>query len=386
MNIAIVTDVALLAISAMIALSLAIAWIDFGRPVHALTWSAGFTVLAVLWAVALGFKLGAVRLGDGGAALVVAASAMAVALNTVGFRQRALKPPRAVPLVASALLPTLATASLARWVSAPVAIAPLHLYDAVMLSFAAATLVGRRRSERRAQRAAFAGLLTASAISGTLFLVKLLALLLPAWAALGALGSSLVVLLPAAITGIGLFTIFLLTADLADKTRRLAATDMLTGLLNRRGFEGAAQALLGFYARKGRSATLVLIDIDRFKDVNDSFGHFVGDEVLVGFARVLAARVGRRDLLCRLGGEEFALLMADTDASAATYAAEKMRAAIRAAVLGLPDRRVLTASMGVAEMTAGSVALPMLLARADAALYAAKAAGRDRVIVAPPSS
>lgn len=383
MSPATILDSSLLAISIMMVLILAVAWFDFDRPRHALTWAIGFALLAALWAIELGVHFGG--LPERPSRIAVAAfGAMASAVNTIGFRQRANRPPCFALFLPSALLPAIAALALNGRAPGIVVLAPLDLFDAVMLAIAATTLVGRRKSERAAQHTAYAGLVTLALLSLGLFVSRAFAIARElAWT-----GMAILPLLPAAITGIGLFTIFLLAADLADQTRRLAATDMLSGLLNRRGFDGAVEALLESARTNARRVALVLIDIDRFKSVNDSFGHQAGDRVIARFARLLAEQTGRRDLLARFGGEEFALLMVDADIAAAAGAAERLRAAIAAADFDLPDARRITASFGLAEMTPGAMELGDLLARADAALYQAKAAGRDRVIVfeAPPLS
>lgn len=171
--------------------------------------------------------------------------------------------------------------------------------------------------------------------------------------------------------------------------RQEVAHDALTGLANRRYFAWRLRSALRSWMRGGASFSLVLIDIDRFKQVNDSLGHRAGDLVL----KVLAARLrdGFRDvdLVARIGGEEFGVILPGLDAANAYQVAERVRSAIAAQPFsssrGAEDKLVaITVSMGVADARVGSRAHALMDA-ADRALYAAKQAGRNRVLVAEPS-
>jgi diguanylate cyclase (GGDEF)-like protein len=244
-------------------------------------------------------------------------------------------------------------------------------------------LTGRRKGERVAARAAQAGL-------GLLSLINL-SFLTGMIAALGGLplfdvyrlGAFILLLMPGIITGIGLFTIILLAADLADQARRLAVTDMLTGLLNRRGFEEAGRALVASAWRHERAVAVVVIDVDHFKAVNDRFGHPVGDRVLRQICATIAGGIDRRDIFARIGGEEFALILADADLAAAECAAEVLRASVADMTIDSGGPHRVTASFGVAELRLGDDDLADVVRRADEALYRAKEAGRNRVVAAP---
>jgi len=160
-----------------------------------------------------------------------------------------------------------------------------------------------------------------------------------------------------------------------------ATTDPLTGLANHRTFHERLRAEAARSRRSGTPLSLVLLDIDHFKRVNDNFGHQRGDEVLRVVAAVLAEDGRASDLTARLGGEEFALLLADTDADGALAVAERLRAELEA--VDIPGPRRVTASFGVAAL--GADADPDELVRAaDRALYAAKAGGRNRCVVHGP--
>lgn len=160
----------------------------------------------------------------------------------------------------------------------------------------------------------------------------------------------------------------------------LARTDALTGLANRRAFDEAAEQEVQRALRYNTPLALVLTDIDRFKAINDRFGHHVGDQVLQHFARILSDSVRNIDLVGRWGGEEFAILMPGTDLEEAARAAERMRLAVQTAMPPLNDRECLyTASFGVAAFRADAPTIASLLGRADTALYRAKDLGRNRV-------
>lgn len=167
-----------------------------------------------------------------------------------------------------------------------------------------------------------------------------------------------------------------------DEAER-ALTDQLTGLPNRRAFEADFARFVAETDRYGGGSALVLADVDHFKLVNDTHGHEVGDQVLQAIAQVLLAQRRTTDRVARLGGEELALLLPQTDAVGAAEVAERCRRAIEAAVIRTPAGSVrVTASFGVAVYRARSQASDRLFERADRALYAAKHGGRNRVEVA----
>ncbi len=172
------------------------------------------------------------------------------------------------------------------------------------------------------------------------------------------------------------------TVALQEANRQLAEmsrTDALTGLPNRRGFLEACAAELERSRRSGRPFAIVLADVDRFKRVNDTLGHAAGDAALSGIARGIRDALRAQDLVARWGGEEFILLLPETDAAGATQVAEMVRAAIAASPFELAGSTLLlTASFGVAEHR-DPTRLEPTIAAADRALYRAKESGRNRV-------
>jgi len=165
------------------------------------------------------------------------------------------------------------------------------------------------------------------------------------------------------------------------KFQKLARRDGLTGIFNRQHFLESAQDVLRYCAKDSREASVLALDLDHFKSVNDMHGHAAGDAVLRRVVAACQARLRSIDIFGRLGGEEFAILLPDCAEEVALLRAEEMRAAI-AGLHGRADAAagiVATASFGVASTQACGYNLPTLLAHADSALYAAKRAGRNRV-------
>ncbi|MBS3942404.1 MAG: diguanylate cyclase [Actinobacteria bacterium] len=177
-------------------------------------------------------------------------------------------------------------------------------------------------------------------------------------------------------------------ARLQAELRALATTDGLTGLPNHRFLQqrlGEEVARVERAAADGerRPLSVALFDLDFFKKVNDTYGHPTGDAVLVAVARAADGLLRTSDVVCRYGGEEFALVFVDADADRAVHACERLREAIRALRITSEDGRdlgTLTASFGVATTIGPGLDRPGLIAAADEALYAAKHAGRDRVM------
>ena len=160
--------------------------------------------------------------------------------------------------------------------------------------------------------------------------------------------------------------------------QRQASTDPLTRLLNRRGFESQAALALALARRSGRPLSALSLDIDFFKRINDSFGHGVGDLVLQRVAQALTQRTRQADLIARFGGEEFVLLLPDTDGDSAMHLAETLRQSI--AALDIPPVGTVHISVGVSSLRSKDAGdIDAMLQRSDEALYQAKQNGRNRV-------
>ncbi|MYL81849.1 diguanylate cyclase [Desulfovibrio aerotolerans] len=168
---------------------------------------------------------------------------------------------------------------------------------------------------------------------------------------------------------------------LEDELVRRAASDALTGLANRRGFFENAVRAQAVAVRSKAPLGMIMVDVDHFKNVNDTYGHDVGDTVLRAVAGRLRDGVRLSDMVGRVGGEEFAVLCPGTDLAGGEELAERLRRALEVLCIEAGDRRIrVTASFGVAVFIDGLDAEPAAcLARADKALYAAKRSGRNRV-------
>ena len=171
----------------------------------------------------------------------------------------------------------------------------------------------------------------------------------------------------------------------ASDLATLAAVDWLTGLYNRRHFEALAQAEFARSRRYMRPLSVIMMDIDHFKQINDRYGHAIGDRVLQALARVCLAAKRDADVAARVGGEEFALLLPETTDAAAKQFAERLRQLVRdcAPVIG-GEKLPITVSIGIASATATTSGVQPLLNSADQALYEAKRTGRDRVVLWRP--
>jgi len=169
---------------------------------------------------------------------------------------------------------------------------------------------------------------------------------------------------------------------LEHELRLLATTDALTGLNNRRAFLDKAEALLEHCRRYSHACGALMIDIDHFKTVNDRHGHQVGDEALRATGQAIQSVLRDADVVGRLGGEEFAVLLPNAHLQGTLDTSERIREAIAAITLPLPDGKTLhlTASLGVASFQPPAQTLTQLLAQADQALYRAKVQGRNRAV------
>lgn len=157
--------------------------------------------------------------------------------------------------------------------------------------------------------------------------------------------------------------------------RQASLSDPLTGVGNRRAFIERGEALLEACRSSGRSATLLLCDLDHFKRLNDTFGHHAGDQALIGFCEVMKLRMRREDVFGRIGGEEFACLLSDAGPAVGQAVAERIR--IEFAELPFTQAGLLSVSIGVSTSARVGYDLDRLLSDADQALYQAKDSGRN---------
>ncbi|MDZ5700055.1 GGDEF domain-containing protein [Chelativorans sp. M5D2P16] len=177
----------------------------------------------------------------------------------------------------------------------------------------------------------------------------------------------------------GLSILGVLVVDIVTKLRHERDLDPLTGVLNRRGLERRVGRLWGM-GHAGQSGVVAVCDIDKFKAVNDMFGHGFGDTVLKRFAAVIRDNTRRHDIVARFGGEEFVLILKDMEEDQAFALTERVRTAIENTSFGASvGRKSITCSFGLARIRPGEP-FGITLSRADKALYAAKSAGRNRTL------
>ncbi len=176
------------------------------------------------------------------------------------------------------------------------------------------------------------------------------------------------------------FIVLLMVKDNdVDVYRNAASTDPLTGLLNRRSFLESALNLCARQADRGEPVTILMLDLDHFKSINDRFGHAIGDEVLRVFANVARSSMRGSDLIGRLGGEEFAVIVAEP-MQFAERIAERLRAGFESAGITIANHTIgATVSIGAATSYEPVTDIALLIARADSALYRAKNDGRNRL-------
>lgn len=171
--------------------------------------------------------------------------------------------------------------------------------------------------------------------------------------------------------------------DSVQTSMEMAVTDALTGLYNRRYMESHVGTLVERSAARGKSLSVLLLDIDYFKAINDTYGHDGGDDVLRDFSDRLRACIRGIDLACRYGGEEFVVVMPDTDIGVATMVAERIRRRVAGDLFAIQNsgkQIEVTISIGIAARSTPEDTAAMILKRADEALYRAKRDGRNRVV------
>jgi diguanylate cyclase (GGDEF)-like protein/PAS domain S-box-containing protein len=166
-----------------------------------------------------------------------------------------------------------------------------------------------------------------------------------------------------------------------DQLTELSRIDGLTGVYSRRHFWDKSEAVIDVMRRYQRPASMMMLDLDLFKNINDTYGHHVGDLALIAFIKACRQEIRESDVLGRLGGEEFALMLPETPIQNAQVLAERIRAATAAIEIPAGSHRVsFTVSIGVVELNAGDQSLDCVMDRADRAMYQAKQRGRNQVI------
>ena len=365
--------------SAMLALIFYLAWRTGGRQPHPLSWSITFALATVQWI----FNLMHDRFPSPEFhwILVNTIGLLAISFAVLGHCQRVARP------VAPHLLWGLPSAALLviTWftvvqphVGIRMAVGPI--YSSLALLFCAWCILSADSKRTVAEWGAAA---TLGFFAVTQFAAGTVALLQGPTVNQAYLDAYLMinfVAMPAAFTGMGMFVVFMLASDLSNELKEQAVRDGLTGLLNRRGFGESAGLAYASARRSDRPISVIMTDIDRFKSINDEFGHTVGDQALIHFAKLLRNDRRAEDILARVGGEEFALVLPGTSLETGIRIAEQLCKRLEHSALHT-DKGVLqmTASFGVAALSTRDTCLSDVVVRADTALYRSKKGGRNRV-------
>jgi len=187
-------------------------------------------------------------------------------------------------------------------------------------------------------------------------------------------------MLPSGYMAMGMFVVFMLASDLSEQMKEIAIRDQLTGILNRHGLTERSAAAFSSFQRKDLPVSVIMIDIDKFKFINDEHGHAIGDAALVHFAGLLNDDRRADDILARVGGEEFALVLPGYDLMSTMRIADELCVRVEATPLHLGRIKLkMTASFGVAALSRKDESLLDAIDRADRALYRSKHSGRNQV-------
>ena len=365
--------------SAALSIVFFLAWSNFGRQPHALTWSMAFVAGTLNWGTTL--NAGSFPTVE---SYLLIENAFAVAMITLGLRGHCQR--TQCKLLPNNLFPYAALLYVAiAWfvVAHPhhgIRLGLIPAYASLTLFLTSYIIVSYRDRTRPSEwaTAIFCGLFaTAQALS--------------AWIAFmegptrdDALHSVYMhftfLTLPSGYMAMAMFIILMMASDISAKMKRLAVHDQLTGLLNRRGFEEYGEKAFAAAQRSGLPLSVIMTDIDRFKYINDKYGHAAGDTALAHFAELVSENRRKADVVARVGGEEFALLLPGTELRDALALADLLckkvgSTPMELTSIGLP----MTSSFGVATISLKDTSLDDMVRRADRALYRSKRAGRNQV-------
>jgi len=365
--------------SAALSVIFLLAWRNLGRKSYALTWACAFAAATLQWTLYLTsswFSNPSVHW-----LLISLLAIMTMMLNLRGHCERTgigLLPTNLWPYAGALFFVIVWTTTVDPHVGLSTMLVPAAA--AVSLLLSAWVIVRHRERTRPAEWAA--------AISLILFA---LSQLLAAGIAL-AQGTGIeagyqnlfmhynFITLPTGYLATSMFVVFMVASDLSEEMKEIAVRDQLTGLYNRRGLaEHGAQAYAAVN-RSGLPISIVMTDIDRFKYINDRFGHAAGDDALCHIAELLRRDRRDDDVLARVGGEEFVVVLPGADMASAIEIADKLRRRIESSSLEADGNELsMTSSFGVATQTDRDTCLTDVIIRADRALYRSKRAGRNQV-------
>lgn len=372
------------ATSTMLSIIFFIAWSDFGRARHALIWSATFAFASVQWAINVIHVSSIDPLPLFELLYWPLANALSIITATMalyGYRQRSNLKDGLFLLVGCGIM----IEAILIWVTyiqphSGLKTVLIPGYSTILLLLMAKTVIQHRKTPKRSEWSVaaiiciFALTQFSAATAGLMQGASPDEYFRSIYHTINFIG------MPACLTGMGMFTILIIASDMSEVLEHEAATDELTGLMNRRGFIARAMQAVSQSRRYNSELTVLVFDIDHFKKINDTYGHRVGDEALRGFADIVRMTMRLEDISCRLGGEEFVLTLPNTSLNKALQTANRLREKISQAIMPANGHNIsLTASFGVTMLKPEDNSIEDTIDRADEALYRAKAGGRDRV-------
>ena len=369
----------LMVISAVLSLTFFMAWKNFGREKHALTWAAAFLAGMLQWGCTVN-----VDLFPSLESYLLTETALSIAMITLGLRGHCQRT-RCRDLPSNLWPYSVAVYSIIAWhiLVSPhtgIRMSVVPFFAALTLGMSSYLVISFRQQTRPAEWAAA----IAIAIFGvSQFGTGILAFMQ------GAVANESVravylhfnfLTLPAGYIATSMLIILMMASDIAAQMKEMAVKDQLTGLLNRRGFNENGERAFSAARRSDQPLSVIMTDIDRFKYINDKYGHAAGDTALAHFANLVSEDRRQEDIVARVGGEEFALLLPGTELRDAMAIADQLCTKIGATplkttVVGLP----MTSSFGVAAISDNDATLDDMVLRADRALYRSKRAGRNQV-------
>ena len=370
---------AMLFVSLTLSIIFFLAWKTLGKPPYALSWSVGFMAATMQWF----FNLQQGWFSNYATYWVIV-NGFALVLITLGLRGHCQRtnckrlPKNLWPFTVLVYAAIVWTTVFDAHVGISMALVPAAACATLFLS--ALIIVRHREKPRAAEWAAAVSMVLFGASQGIAAGMALLQGAGGDTAYQGLYVHYNFLTLPAGYMATGMFVIFMLASDISIEMKEIAIRDQLTGALNRRGLSEQGAAAFATSRRSGVPVSVIMTDIDRFKYINDQYGHSAGDAALVHFSLLLNDARRANDLVARVGGEEFALILPGTDLQHAMKIADDLCAKVEASPVSFERRKLnMTASFGVATLSENDDSLQDAIIRSDRALYRSKRAGRNQV-------
>lgn len=370
----------LLSTSLILVVIFYIAWLSFGKKDHALVWSLSFLVASLVWLIIL---VGEVLFVSPVLPGLVTSflTIMVVSLGFLGHRQRVRLETNLWAILGAGIFVWLIVV----WFTvfdphAGFRQSVVPFYAFILLSWTAWIVIARSPVRTPSVWGASATILM---FALTLIASAAIALQqgVQAEVRYGQLFNVLLfTALPSSFVALGLFTVLLISADMAEELKANSIMDVLTRTLNRRGIEETIRPIFAQSRRYSQPLTVVMTDIDFFKVINDDYGHVTGDNALTIFAHTIKEQLRMEDMIGRMGGEEFIIVLPNTDIEKASILIERLRNVIAGTLISANEYKFnMTASFGLTLVNDEDNNMEDAVRRADSALYQAKDLGRNRV-------